>query len=414
MNRFVKQLSCLILIALLSSTTAQTNGSVQIVPVAGHLHKITCNYGNVNVNTLASIGKDGILLIDTGVEQTAGELKSVLENYEDSKLSVIINTHPHPDHIGGNSLLSQNPVQIIAHQNVRNRLTGFYGKIRNVPAEKLPGIVFNDSLTLYFNDEEIKLLYSPGHTDSDIIVHFTKSKIVFMGDLLFSNGFPSVEVNVGGNIEQYLLTLRNIINRFPDDTKFIAGHGRDYNRNELEQYYQIAVNTTNAIRNGIRNGNTVDEMREAKILDKWEPAEATSTTADYWIGAVAGSLTSDFKPSIAEPILSVLENNDAKAAIEKYNELKKNRSENYVFVENELNNLGYYLLGKERIKDAIEIFKMNVREYPESFNVYDSLGEAYMIGGNTKEAVKNYNKSLELNPDNANAVMMLKKLTDNN
>jgi CubicO group peptidase (beta-lactamase class C family) len=95
------------------------------------------------------------------------------------------------------------------------------------------------------------------------------------------------------------------------------------------------------------------------------------------------------------------------SAIKHYHKMKKNK---VYFTESELNALGYQLLGIKQIKAAIEIFKLNVEAYPESFNVYDSLGEAYMINGDDKLAIESYKKSLELNPQNINAVQMLKKI----
>ena len=77
-----------------------------------------------------------------------------------------------------------------------------------------------------------------------------------------------------------------------------------------------------------------------------------------------------------------------------------------------MNNLGYYLLNQKNIKEAIEIFKLNIEIHPEAFNPYDSLGEAYMINGDKELAIKNYAKSLELNPNNRNAIVMLKKISD--
>jgi tetratricopeptide (TPR) repeat protein len=74
--------------------------------------------------------------------------------------------------------------------------------------------------------------------------------------------------------------------------------------------------------------------------------------------------------------------------------------------------LGYQLLGINRVQDAIEIFKLNVKEYPDAFNPYDSLGEGYMIAGEKEQAMKYYKKSLELNPDNTNAVTMIERIKD--
>ena len=81
--------------------------------------------------------------------------------------------------------------------------------------------------------------------------------------------------------------------------------------------------------------------------------------------------------------------------------------------ESQVNSIGYRLLGKKRNKEAIEMFRMNVEDYPKSPNVYDSLGEAYMINGDKNGAIENYKKSLELDPSNGNAREMLKRLQEN-
>jgi len=114
--------------------------------------------------------------------------------------------------------------------------------------------------------------------------------------------------------------------------------------------------------------------------------------------------------SIGQAIGKTIREQTAEAAIKQYYELKKTQSERYDFSERELNVLGYILLGEHRIKEAIEIFKLNVAVYPEAFNTYDSLGEAYLANDERELAIKNYKKSLELNPQNTNATEVLKKL----
>ena len=118
------------------------------------------------------------------------------------------------------------------------------------------------------------------------------------------------------------------------------------------------------------------------------------------------------KPSIAETLLETIKQKGITASIEQYRTLKKEQPNAFNFAESELNRLGYLLLNDvSRVKEAIEIFKLNVEVYPESANVYDSLGEAYMKSGDTELAIKNYRRSLEFNPQNANAIEMLKKLS---
>ena len=413
MKNFVKNILLLLSICFILPLTAQQPNVVELIKLSDKFYRIVCFNGNFEVNTFASVGDDGILLIDAGYRQTAEELKSGIGTLGNGDLKILINTHIHNDHIGGNSTFSNENILIIAHENVRNRLDGFYGKINNLPEDALPNLTFINKLTLYFNGEEIKLLYFPGHSDGDIVIHFPESKIIVMGDLLLTNGFPSVEINVGGDIEQYLKSLRKILDYFPEDNNFIAGHGGDFTYDEMEQYYEMVVNTTNIIREGLKDGKDVEAMRKEDILKEWKSIVVNGPTADYWIGAVARSLTNeDTNPSIAEPLLNTLIESNADAAVKQYRELKTNNITDYVFFENALNTLGYFLLGKNRFKEAIEIFKLNVEEYPKAFNVYDSLGEAYMNNGDKELAIKNYEKSLKLNPENLNAVERIKRLKE--
>jgi dienelactone hydrolase len=114
--------------------------------------------------------------------------------------------------------------------------------------------------------------------------------------------------------------------------------------------------------------------------------------------------------SIGQIIGITIREQGAEAAVKQYYELKKAGADRYDFSERELNVLGYVLLGERRIKEAIEIFKLNVAVYPQAFNTYDSLGEAYLANNERELAIKNYRKSLELNPKNQNATDALKKI----
>jgi tetratricopeptide (TPR) repeat protein len=119
------------------------------------------------------------------------------------------------------------------------------------------------------------------------------------------------------------------------------------------------------------------------------------------------------KKSLAEALMTTIVEKDLAAAIQKYHDLKAHEASGYNFGVGQLNQLGYQLLGMNRVKDAIEIFKLNVEAYPASFNPYDGLAEAYKADGQTDLAIKNYKKSLELNPQNANALEKLEKLNAN-
>jgi len=118
----------------------------------------------------------------------------------------------------------------------------------------------------------------------------------------------------------------------------------------------------------------------------------------------------DPRKSIAETLSATIASSGIHQAANQYRDLKASQPNIYNFDEGELNALGYQLIHANKLKEAIQIFRLNVEAYPQSSNVYDSLGEAYMDDGDKPLAIANYQKSLQLNPRNSGAVKMLQKL----
>jgi uncharacterized membrane protein len=127
-----------------------------------------------------------------------------------------------------------------------------------------------------------------------------------------------------------------------------------------------------------------------------------------WVPQVKAAY--DPRKSIAETLSATVATNGIDAAVKQYHDLKAAGPSSYNFDEDELNNLGYELIRAKKFTEAIRILQLNVEGYPKSGNVYDSLGEAYMDDGNKPLAIANYQKSLDLNPKNRGAVVMLQKL----
>jgi hypothetical protein len=133
-----------------------------------------------------------------------------------------------------------------------------------------------------------------------------------------------------------------------------------------------------------------------------------AVTLASWVPNVKAAL--DSRKSIAQTLSATIASSGIDAAAKQYQELKAAAPATYNFNEDELNNLGYQLIRKNKFKEAIRIFQMNVEAYPKSGNTYDSLAEGYMDDGDKAQAVANYEKSLQVNPKNRNAVVMLQKL----
>ncbi len=118
------------------------------------------------------------------------------------------------------------------------------------------------------------------------------------------------------------------------------------------------------------------------------------------------------KKSVIDTMMAVILDKNVEKAIDVYWSLYNDKEDEYNFKESQLNTLGYQLLQVGMNKQAIEIFKLNAEQYPDSYNVYDSWGEGCMVAGDNKNAVKFYKKSLEINPNNENAKQMLEKLKE--
>jgi hypothetical protein len=134
-----------------------------------------------------------------------------------------------------------------------------------------------------------------------------------------------------------------------------------------------------------------------------------AVTMAIWVPEVKAAF--DPRRSITETLSPTIASRGVDAAVKQYHDLKAVQPTTYNFDEEELNSLGYRLLNAKKFNDAIRIFQLNVEAYPQSGNAYDSLGEAYMNAGNKPLAIDNYQRSLQLNPKNRNAIAYLQKLT---
>ena len=133
-----------------------------------------------------------------------------------------------------------------------------------------------------------------------------------------------------------------------------------------------------------------------------------AVTMAIWLPTVKAAY--DSRTSIAETLSATIVSSGIDQAVKQYHDLKAAEPATYNFDEDELNTLGYQLIGAKKFKEAIYILQLNVEAYPQSGNAYDSLAEAYMDDGNKPQAIANYQKSLQLNPKNRGAVDMLRKL----
>jgi glyoxylase-like metal-dependent hydrolase (beta-lactamase superfamily II) len=383
---------------------------VEVSQITGNLQQLRCN-GNVGV--IASIGEDGTLLVDTGYAGTAEAVRNELTKLGSASVRIIINTHGDGDHVGGNPVLGEGAV-IVAHLGVRTQM-GRYFALPTVAAAGLPSVTVTGDATIFFNNDTIRLLPLPGgHTAGDLVVHFTKTKVACIGDLVLLRTFPNADPGRGGNVQRLIDVLTELHSTLPADTTLVAAHGGSFTMDELEAYIEMIEGTVAAVAGEIAAGRSLSEIVERNPLTPWAKWESPEIGLSFenWITEIYASLTDSITRSICEPMTEALVEHGVDAAVARYRQLKKEDPEDWLFAENELNMLGYQLLARDRVDEAIVIFELNVEAFPEGFNTFDSLAESYMVAGRTEEAIASYKRSLELNPTNTNAISMLAKLRE--
>ncbi len=384
---------------------------MDVTHITGNLHKL---YFNDQTAVIASIGEDGLLLVDTAYAFTTDAAQSVLDKLRAGPAKLIINTHGDADHVGGNDALGGS-ARIIAHPTVRTAMSTYYS-LPAIDAGGLPDITVIDETTIHFNSEKIKVIPIPGgHTRGDLLVHFSDSKVLCLGDIVLSGAFPNADPGRGGDAKRLLQVLKKLHAEMPRDTRLVPTHGAEIDFAGLQEYIDMVEGTMAAVQREIDAGRNLQQIISAKPLEPWAKWESMdwAPSSENWTREIYASLAGGLKESINAPLTAAMVTDGIVSAIDTYNRLKEEEPDTWNFAENQLNTLGYQLLQRGMVDDAIAIFKLNVKMFPMAFNTYDSLGEAYLTAGKTHLAISNYERSLELNPENNNAVTVLEGLKTN-
>jgi glyoxylase-like metal-dependent hydrolase (beta-lactamase superfamily II) len=278
------------------SVNAQTDFSkveIKATKISGNVYMLEGSGGNIGV----SVGPDGILIVDDQFAPLADKIRAALKGLNQGKLRFILNTHWHGDHTGGNVVFGPE-APIIAHDNVRKRLATeqksevFKRTTPASPKEALPVITFDQSLSVHFNGEEIRVIHFPhGHTDGDSVIFFTNSNVVHLGDDFFAGRFPFVDLESGGSVEGLIKNIGELIAKIPPTAKLIPGHGPISTLDDLKNYHRMLVQTTDIVRQKITGGKTLDQIKSEGLPDEWKPWGTGFIKTDLWIETIYKSLT---------------------------------------------------------------------------------------------------------------------------
>ena len=282
---------------LAAVTTAQEMADVTIKAqlVAGNVYMITGRGGNMGL----SVGADGAFLIDDQFAPLTARIIETIKELSPKRVQFVINTHWHGDHTGGNENLGKAGAIIVAHENVRRRMSTEHfmeAFDRTVPASPdgaLPVITFAESMTFHHNGDEIRVQHvAPAHTDGDAIVFFRNANVIHMGDTFFSGMYPFIDVSSGGSISGMIQAAETALALADEQTRIIPGHGPLSGVTELRASRAMLRIVHERVQNLIRAGRSRDEVIAARPTGDLDAVWGGGfMKPDQWVGIVYDGMT---------------------------------------------------------------------------------------------------------------------------
>lgn len=260
------------------SQLAPPDTTVRAEKVGEALYVLFGSGGNMGL----SVGPDATFLVDDQFAPMTPAIQQAVADLGAPPVRFVLNTHWHGDHTGGNENLGKAGAVIVAHDNVRVRMSVpqvmefFQRSVPASPPEALPVITFNDEAAFHLNGEEIRALHvAHAHTDGDVLVHFRRANVLHAGDTFFNGSYPFIDSDSGGSVAGLIACVDRILALADDATKIIPGHGPVAGRADAQAYRAMLVATTGRIGELLQQGEEVEAIVAAK------------PTADYdarWAG----------------------------------------------------------------------------------------------------------------------------------
>ena len=219
---------------------------------------------------------DGLLMVDSGLPNA---VDAVMDKAKSAapKIAILINTHWHYDHTGANTAAGKLGAKLIAHINVKKRLSSKQSiaflklDFEAMAVEGQPTETFSDKGQLSYAGEKVHYTHlPPAHTDGDTVIHFQNANVLHAGDLYFNGGYPFIDYSSGGNIEGMISNAAKMIKMADAKTKIIPGHGPISDKTELAVYHDVLSNVNAIISKQIQEGKPVEQAVAAKPLAKWD------------------------------------------------------------------------------------------------------------------------------------------------
>lgn len=223
--------------------------------------------GNIGV----SYGEDATIIIDDQFAPLTPKIQAALKGLDPDPVRFVINTHWHFDHVGGNENFGKAGAVIVAHDNVRARMSTeqtsafFKSKTPASPKAALPVVTFGQEMRIHHNGDTLRIVHAPNaHTDGDSIIWFAKANVVHMGDLFFNGLYPFIDTESGGSVQGMIAAADRVLAMVDDRTRIIPGHGPMASKADLKTYRDYLADITAKVQAGIKAGRTLEQIAASK------------------------------------------------------------------------------------------------------------------------------------------------------
>jgi len=278
---FLVLFACLAVAAVPAAHAQRNFDDVVITPLklADGLWMLTGAGGNMMV----CAGPDGALLVDAQYGPLAAKIRAVADSLCGGRpLRFVLNTHYHGDHVSGDSAMAAAGATVVAHANVRRRMSvdrfneTFGTTMKAAPSAALPVLTFSDSLTFHLNGHEVRVFHlPPGHTDGDVVVWVPAADVLHTGDLLFNGTYPVIDVSAGGSISGMIRSLDLLLPLAGPATKIVPGHGPLADRAALLRFRGMLLAVRDRVAKLVKEGRTLEQVMAAKPLADLDRAWGT-------------------------------------------------------------------------------------------------------------------------------------------
>ncbi len=273
MNIKLRVIAIAVLLAGIAITYAQRQADPETLtatPVRGSVHVLLAKTGG---NIAISAGPDGAFVIDDHFAPVAPQILAAAKKLTDQPIRYVLNTHWHPDHAGGNEFFGKAGYTIVAHDNVRERMSREFFSVFSQktvppsPPEALPVVTFSENMTFHFNGDTVRVEHFPNaHTDGDALYYFEQANVLHAGDIFVRYGFPFIDVASGGSIAGMIAGCDRILAIANAETLIIPGHGQIAREADVIEFRDMLKTARERVVAELEAGKSAEQIAAAKPL----------------------------------------------------------------------------------------------------------------------------------------------------